>query len=86
MREGENPCAASPMPAAATFKELMAIAYAAGTEAERIYQLQCGQTPDMRQLFAGAHGDIQVFTGLVGSGLWNAYRAKACAVLQRPQI
>lgn len=68
------------------YAELLAIVSAAGTEAERLYLIGLGQAPDPRQLFAGAHADVKAVGKLVGNGQWNDYRAKACAILQRPEI
>lgn len=63
-----------------------AIIAAAGSQAERLYQVKNGFAVDENALFLGAHGDIQLVQSLLGSGRWYEVCAAASYYLGQPDI
>ena len=68
------------------WNELMAIIFAAGSEAERRYLCEAGCTVNERQLRAGARVDIAEIKTLFGARAWTGYRKKAGRLISQPEI
>lgn len=70
----------------ADFKAIMATVAASGFEAEKKYLLENELEVNERQLFRGAHGDVEQLRDLVGAGHWSAYCDAARAIIERPPV
>lgn len=71
---------------AAHFDSMIATVLAGGFTAEWRYHQDAWQIPNAKQMQLGAHGDLASIQSLFGSGHWNAFRAKANAVISDPVI